>query len=78
MKTTRTLLIEQAARDHADEGTEWRKRVNTWLDSEPPVHRIPMPPPPIIAYRGDFGCAHYALISHENHVPEWRIQPEFL
>lgn len=32
MKTTRTLLIEQAARDDADEGTEWRERMEAWLD----------------------------------------------
>ena len=32
MKTTRTQLIEQAARDNADEGTEWRERMDRWLD----------------------------------------------
>ena len=33
MKNQRTLLIEQAARDHADEGTEWRDRMEAWLDA---------------------------------------------
>lgn len=31
MKTTRTLLIEQAATDNADEGTAWRDRLEAWL-----------------------------------------------
>lgn len=34
MKNQRTLLIEQAARDDADEGTEWRKRLESWLDDQ--------------------------------------------
>lgn len=34
MKTTRTLLIEQEARDHADEGTEWRESLESWLDAQ--------------------------------------------
>lgn len=33
MKTTRTQLIEQAALDNADEGTEWRERVEAWMDA---------------------------------------------
>ena len=36
MKNQRTLLIEQAARDHADEGTEWRERMDKWLDRRGP------------------------------------------
>lgn len=31
MKTPRTLLIEQAQTDDADEGTEWRDRMEAWL-----------------------------------------------
>ena len=34
MKNQRTLLIEQAARDDADEGTEWRERMDRWLGNE--------------------------------------------
>jgi len=50
MKTTRTLLIEQAARDHADEGTEWRDRMERWMDATWPIQFTD-----VRIYSGDFG-----------------------
>ena len=49
MKTTRTLLIEQAARDDADEGTEWRERMDAWLYETAPALL------PVVTYGCDFG-----------------------
>ena len=34
---TRTRLIQQAARDHAEEGTEWRDRTERWFKLHRPL-----------------------------------------
>ena len=40
MKNQRTLLIEQAARGDAEEGTEWRDRTERWLDVNRPQNNL--------------------------------------